>query len=69
MPISVHTAPVSLRWTTNEVSVIELSFHEMVTVLVNGSTVRVRPSGLSGGRTRLTGRIMSISSWDRMWQW
>ena len=52
------------------VSAIELSFHVSVTEGGPcGLFTAVSPVGAFGGYTNDTGRIMSISSWLRMWQW
>ena len=66
-----HAPAPALRWTTNDVSLIELSFQVNVSrvLLPLPVTTQVNPSAASGGRATETGRIMSISSWLRMWQW
>ncbi len=70
VPASVQLVPSVVRWTRNDVSVIELSF-QVTTILrlfplpVNE---KASPSGLYGGSASDCGRIMSISSWLRMWQ-
>ena len=59
------------RCTTNDVSVMELSFqrqHGPRGVARAGVYVLVRPLGATGGSASVCGRIMSISSWLRMWQ-
>ena len=59
------------RSTWNDVSVMELSCQVRIAVraVPEPPSVLVRPLGAIGGSTRDTGRIMSISSWLRMWQW
>ena len=50
---------------------IELSF-QVTCACLSAPTPRtdaVSPSGFTGGIATDTGRIMSISSWVRMWQW
>ena len=56
------------RWTTNPVSLIELSFQVSVRLVAPGLAGAASPSGLIGGIATVTGRIMSISSWLRIWQ-
>ena len=58
------------RCTSNDVSVMELSFHVSTArrVVPVPLSVLVRPLGAIGGSTSDCGRIMSISSWLRMWQ-
>ena len=60
---AVHVPPTSF-WTTNAVSLTELSVHVSVPVAVSNAS----PAGFTGGSAIDTGRIMSISSWLRMWQ-
>ena len=57
-----------MRCTTNDVSLIELSFKVSPTWPVPLTRER-KPVALIGGSASDTGRIMSISSWLRMWQW
>ena len=72
----VHVVPSVVRLTTNRVSVIELSFQVSLTswpttlpfLSSTLTKVEANPSGLIGGSASDTGRIMSISSWLRMWQ-
>src|SRR4051794_24839015 len=66
VPTSVQVVvPLIARWTTNDVSVIDSSMKLSVCVALSNTSV----SALNGGSASSTGRIMSISSWDRMWQW
>src|SRR5512137_2950201 len=71
VPAVVHVVPLVERWTRNDVSLIELSLKVtwIRRLLPLPMMANVSPSALSGGSARITGRIMSISSWERMWQW
>ena len=71
VPTLVQVVPSIVFWTTDAVSVIELSSQVSVRcrLLPFPATVYVRLPDLIGGRASDTGRIMSISSWLRMWQW
>ena len=61
---SVHS-PFTSFWTAKAVSLSEPSVQ--LNVVVPGSNAS--PVGALGGSASSTGRIMSISSWLRMWQW
>ena len=68
----VQVLPRSVdRCTRNAVSVIELSLQVSTARRLLPPalmSVLVRPFGATGGSTSDCGRIMSISSWLRMWQ-
>src|SRR5450759_2535242 len=56
------------RWTVNEVSLAELSIQVRATADgITGLAVS-RPEGTGGATWWMMGRIMSFSSWPRMWQ-
>src|SRR5512144_2757347 len=61
VPTSVQLVPLDVRCTTNDVSVMELSFQDTTTrrLLPVPVVVKVSPSALAGGNARVTGRIMS----------
>ena len=67
VPTSTHDVPSVDRWTTNAVSVIELSAHVRVMWRLLPLPVTTAPPvagqvTVFGGRARNSGRIMSISS-------
>src|SRR5512147_1265409 len=66
VPTVDQVRPSVERCRTKAVSVIELSVHATVPPFFAG--VQASPLAWSGGSATVTGRIMSISSWLRMWQ-
>ena len=70
VPTFVQVLPLTDRWSTKAVSLIELSFQLIVNrrLLPLPVMTQVIVSALSGASATATGRIMSISSWLRMWQ-
>ena len=67
----VQFVPSVDRWSAYDVSAIELSVNATVTwrLLPFPVIENDRPEALGGATATATGRIISISSWDRMWQW
>ena len=70
VPTFVQVLPLTDRWSTKAVSLIELSFQLIVNrrLLPLPVMTQVIVSALSGASATAMGRIMSISSWLRMWQ-
>src|SRR5574340_1586358 len=69
-PTFVHAPPLADLWTVKPVSLSELSAQVNATLclLPLPSRVAIGAPGVLGGTARTMARIISFSSWPRIWQ-